>query len=360
MSMGGFGSASVGLGHPDQFGFVGPLAGWQHSVRMTTSPQYPACIAEHWETIPDYGTDCFAMMLQAVLGPPLSEDLSHLETVNGYDLARATEDLTFRGAIFLSHGDADTTATVEWSDDISCALEEYLTAHCYKRPPGIGHDWNLWGVALEEDLLPRFNALAYWADLPGGINDDCVNPTIEPLQDVDLDWVPDDGDRSGIPGDAPCAGGTLDCDDNCRDVPNPAQADFDLDGSGDACDPDDDGDGVLDVDDCDPLDASAGTPVEIVGLTASGGETTTIDWEDAPSADRYDLARGLLSSLGPGSWGSCHAEDLPASSWEDTEVPPAADGFFYLVRGEDLDCGGHGPWGNATTGDPRQPAGCGP
>ena len=360
MSMGGFGSASVGLGHPDQFGFVGPLAGWRHSVRMETGPNYPTCDADHWEVIPDFGDDCFAgQMLQSVIGPPGLDDLSHMMTVNGYDLALATDDTTFRGSVFLAHGDADDTATVEWSDDISCALEQNATAHCYKRPVGVGHTGELWNTALEEDLLPRLNALAYWADLPARINDDCVNATIGSPQDVDLDGVPGDGDGTGVPGDGPCAGGTVDCDDNCRDTPNALQEDFDLDGSGDACDLDDDGDGLPDTGDCDPFDPDAGTPEEVGTLDLSGVSPTVIDWDDLATADIYDLARGLLSSLGSG-WGSCLAEDLVESRYEDPDVPQAGEGFFYLVRGSDAVCGGDGPWGDASDGTPRDPAGCSP
>ncbi|HUU01582.1 MAG TPA: thrombospondin type 3 repeat-containing protein [Myxococcota bacterium] len=62
-----------------------------------------------------------------------------------------------------------------------------------------------------------------------GVGDACDDP--------DGDWVPDDGDGSGIAGDAPCFGGeNLDCDDNCPGVSNFEQADADDDGIGDACD----------------------------------------------------------------------------------------------------------------------------
>lgn len=68
--------------------------------------------------------------------------------------------------------------------------------------------------------------------------------------DVDGDGVPEDGDGSGLWGDAPCApGATLNCDDNCSYTPNGNQADGDLNGKGDACDPDVDGDGWYPDDD---------------------------------------------------------------------------------------------------------------
>ncbi|MDC0068317.1 thrombospondin type 3 repeat-containing protein, partial [Gammaproteobacteria bacterium] len=54
----------------------------------------------------------------------------------------------------------------------------------------------------------------------------------------------EDSDNDGILNDL----------DNCMNVPNSNQADFDSDGAGDVCDEDDDGDGATDVTDAFPLD----------------------------------------------------------------------------------------------------------
>jgi hypothetical protein len=84
---------------------------------------------------------------------------------------------------------------------------------------------------------------------------DCGRPTLE---DPDGDGVKNDGDESLVAGDHPCTGGVFTaCDDNCPRTWNPKQRDQDSDGIGDVCDPDIDGDGILNAADNCPVDANA-------------------------------------------------------------------------------------------------------
>ena len=173
----------------------------------------------------------------------------------------------------------------------------------------------------------------------------------------DLDWILRtsktaitlaDADSDGVP----------DRNDNCSGAANAMQLDFDLDGAGDACDPDDDNDGLADVSDCAPLDVAQGAVGLVNAMTVdSAGGAAHLAWDAAARAETYDVQRGTLSELRVGSYGTCLASGLTATAYDDLDAAPDDDGFFYLVRGHDAGCGGGGSLGTDGSGVPR-PAAC--
>ena len=155
-----------------------------------------------------------------------------------------------------------------------------------------------------------------------------------PLADADVDGVPDSAD-------------------NCTAIANAAQLDFDLDGAGDVCDADDDGDLLADLSDCAALDPAQGTPDEVSSLALEpNAGTTRLAWSAAARSDSYEVVRGDLGSLASG-YGGCVATGLSASPWDDAAIPLEGAGFGYLVRGRDTGCGGAGSLGTTSGGAAR-------
>ena len=86
-------------------------------------------------------------------------------------------------------------------------------------------------------------------ELCDGKDNNCDGTADEGFPDLNdngiADCVDDDDDGDGL----------TDFFDNCPQISNPEQEDYDFDGKGDVCDPDDDNDLTPDEDDCAPFDA---------------------------------------------------------------------------------------------------------
>lgn len=220
------------------------------------------------------------------------------------------------------------------------------------------------------------NLVAYWKfdnnlldETPN--TNDLLNPngliysTDVPIwSDQDSDGILDDGDGSGIIGDNTCVGGTTtSCDDNCIATSNAAQVDTNSDSEGDACDPDDDGDGLLDTVETDtgtyvsptdtgsdPLDSDTdddgfldSTEV-FVGSDPNNASSTPVS-VGANNPNSIDLERDsgqYLSLTDASQFGLDFLTELTLEAWVRMKSLPGIDEEFYIIsksNGSDIGYG---------------------
>jgi hypothetical protein len=168
------------------------------------------------------------------------------------------------------------------------------------------------------------------------------------------------------------------CDDNCPFAYNPDQRDGTGSGIGDACNKDDDGDGVQDAEDSCPLvpnplqENSDGDPQgdvcdcatpfpQLSMIPLQVGDTLRLDklggtrlrWTRAFQGYLSNVYRGTLDGGGWQYDPLCFDPLNPDTEAFDPGVPPVGTGFFYLVAGRNQ-CG-EGPAGSDSEGTPILP-----
>jgi len=169
-----------------------------------------------------------------------------------------------------------------------------------------------------------------------------------------LDNCPATANLSQLDGDLDESG---DACDNCPTEANPSQLDTDADGTGDRCDNDDDDDGVVDVQDCRPLNSAVwSVPAASSALAWSAGSKTTLNWVADTQATSSQIHRGTLDGGGFHANWSCLASGLPGESATVARTPAAGTGWHYLVIGANP-CGTSSA-GTSSTGTERAVTPC--
>jgi hypothetical protein len=95
-------------------------------------------------------------------------------------------------------------------------------------------------------------------------------------------------------------------------------------------------------------------PGEVLGLRFTDAETLV--WDPERSVGAYNLYRDRLSALTGLGYGNCEQRDLAGETATVPDLPPATDGFFYLVTAENR-LGEEGTKGQDTWGSERPNSG---
>ncbi|MEK6775749.1 MAG: thrombospondin type 3 repeat-containing protein [bacterium] len=147
--------------------------------------------------------------------------------------------------------------------------------------------------------------------------------------EISPDGILDDGDCSGSTTDNPCTGGNAAfCDDNCPGVGNTNQADLDGNKIGDACDTDDDNDGLTDQEEkCYDNYCDTYNPYDPITGTGTDLNYTNPDTDDDGVDDGREIAMGT-SPLTKSDEDDTD-DDLISDDWERENGmdPSRADGW---------------------------------
>ncbi|MFN7966024.1 MAG: DUF1800 family protein [Acidobacteriota bacterium] len=96
--------------------------------------------------------------------------------------------------------------------------------------------------------------------------------------------------------------------------------------------------------------ALAQTPPEVTAVRFSN--KTTLAWDSAAGAARYNIYRGVVSQLAAGVPATCHVSDVAGTSATTPNLPASGVGYFYLVTGESA-TSQEGTPGNRSSGAQR-------
>jgi hypothetical protein len=91
-------------------------------------------------------------------------------------------------------------------------------------------------------------------------------------------------------------------------------------------------------------------PGEVVGLLFTDNQA--LAWKPEKSVGRYEVYRGLVSSLASGGTGTCLAPGIAGETASDASLPAVGTGFFYLVTARNR-LGEEGTKGFRSTGSER-------